>query len=70
VIRGALFDVDSTFDVPKLIAAFQAAEDQPLTPIWGGSNTVAGSDSALGSSLTWEQIRDIAESVICRKAAK
>jgi hypothetical protein len=64
VIRGALFDFDSTFDVPKLIAAFQAAEDQPLTPIWGGSNTVGGSDSALGSSLTWQQLRDIAESVL------
>jgi hypothetical protein len=64
VIRGALYDVGGTFQVPKLIAAFQAAEDQPLTPIWGGSNTVAGSDSALGSSLTWQQLRDIAESVI------
>lgn len=64
VIRGALFDVDCSFDVPKLTAAFQAAEDQPLTPIWGGSDTVAGSDSALGSSLTWQQLRDIAESVL------
>lgn len=64
VIRGALFDFDSSFDVPRLIAAFQAAEDQPGKPIWGGSNTAAGSDSALGSSLTWERLRDIAESVL------
>jgi hypothetical protein len=64
VIRGALFDFESAFDVPRLIAAFQAAEDEPGTPIWGGSNTAAGSDSALGSSLTWQQLRDIAESVL------
>jgi hypothetical protein len=64
VIRGALYDSDGNFDVPRLIAAFQAAEDQPQTPIWGGSNTVAGSDSALGSSLEWQQLRDIAESVL------
>jgi hypothetical protein len=64
VIRGALFDTEGAFDVPKLIAAFQAAEDQPLAPIWGGSNTVAGSDSTLGSSLEWQQLRDIAESVL------
>jgi hypothetical protein len=64
IIRGAVYDVDTTFDVPRLIAAFQAAEDQPQTPIWGGSNTVGGSDSALGSSLTWEQLRDIAERVL------
>lgn len=64
VIRGAIYDTEGTFDVPRLVAAFQAAEDQPQTPIWGGSNTIAGSDSALGSSLTWEQLRDIAESVL------
>jgi hypothetical protein len=63
VIRGALYD-DGAFDVPKLIAAFQKSEDQPLAPIWGGSNTVAGSDSALGSSLKWQQLRDIAEIVL------
>jgi hypothetical protein len=68
IIRGALFDVDSDFDVPRLIAAFQAAEDHPEIPIWGGSDTVAGSDSALGSSLTWEQLRDIAESVLAEPA--
>ena len=38
VIRGALYDNESSFDVPRLIAAFQAAEDQPK-PIWGGSNS-------------------------------
>lgn len=63
VIRGALYGDDS-FDVFKLIAAFQAAEDQPLVPIWDGSNTVAGSDSALGSSLHWQRLRDIAETVL------
>jgi hypothetical protein len=63
LIRGALFD-EGTFDVPKLVAAFQAAEDQPLAPIWGGGDTIAGSDSALGSSLPWSHLRDIAESVI------
>jgi hypothetical protein len=65
VIRGALFDgEEGAFDVPRLIAAFQAAEDQPLVPIWGGSDTAAGSDSALGSSLKWQQLRDIAESAL------
>ncbi len=67
LIRGALFD-DGAFDVPKLLTAFQAAEDQPRAHIWGGSDTAAGSDSALGSSLEWWQLRDIAESVI--RAAK
>ncbi|HEY3440313.1 MAG TPA: hypothetical protein VGK29_06160 [Paludibaculum sp.] len=66
VIRGALYDSDGTFDVPRLIAAFQAAEDQPDKPIWGGSNTVAGSDSTLGSSLEWQQLRDIAESILSK----
>jgi hypothetical protein len=69
VIRGALFDFESAFDVPRLIAAFQAAEDEPGTPIWGGSNTAAGSDSTLGSSLTWQQLRDIAESVLSQAPA-
>ena len=64
VIRGSLFDDEGAFDVPRLIAAFQAAEDQPLAPIWGGSDTAAGSDSALGSSLEWQKIRDIAESAL------
>jgi hypothetical protein len=64
VIRGALYDFETAFDVPRLIAAFQAAEDQPGTAIWGGSNTAAGSDSALGSSLSWQQLRDIAEHVL------
>lgn len=63
IIRGALFD-EGGFDVPKLISAFQSAEDQPQSPIWGGSNTAAGSDSALGSSLDWQRLRDIAEAVI------
>ena len=63
VIRGALYD-EGTFDVPKLIAAFQSAEDQPSTLIWGGSNTAAGSGSALGSSLERQQLRDIAESIL------
>lgn len=69
VIRGAVYDFETTFDVPRLIAAFQAAEDQPDKPIWGGSNTAAGSDSALGSSLTWQQLRDIAESVLSKAPA-
>jgi len=68
VIRGALFDGESAFDVPELIAAFQAAEDQPHTPIWGGSDTAAGSDSALGSSLEWQTLRDITESLAFAKA--
>jgi hypothetical protein len=64
VIRRSLFDDEGAFDVPRLIAAFQAAEDQPLAPIWGGSDTAAGSDSALGSSLEWQKIRDIAEAAL------
>ncbi len=69
VIRGALFDFDTAFDVPRLIAAFQAAEDLPHAPIWGGSNTVGGSDSALGSSLAWPRLRDIAESLLAAHSA-
>ena len=41
LIRGALFD-EGAFDVPTLLSAFQAAEDQPIVPIWGGSDTAAG----------------------------
>jgi hypothetical protein len=64
VIRGALFDGEGAFDVPRLIAAFQAAEDQPVARIWGGSDSAVGSDSALGSSLEWQQLREIAESAL------
>ena len=63
VIRGSPYD-DDTFQVTKLIQAFQAAEDQPDARIWGGSNLAAGSDSELGSSLEWTQLRDIAEAVV------
>ena len=65
VIRGSPFDED-IFQVTKLIDAFQAAEDRPEVKIWGGSNLAAGSDSELGSSLHWTQLRDIAEDVIRR----
>jgi len=61
VIRGSPYDED-IFQVPKLIAAFQAAEDKP--GIWGGSNLAAGSDSEWGSSLHWTQLRDIAEPIV------
>lgn len=61
IIRGSPYDED-LFPVEKLIEAFQAAEDKPK--IWGGSNMAAGSDSELGSSLTWPQLRDIAETVL------
>ncbi len=63
VIRGTPFD-DGDFDIAKLIAAFQEAEDQPGASIWGGSNLAAGSDSELGSSLHWTELRDIAERVL------
>jgi hypothetical protein len=63
IIRGSPYDED-TFQVLKLIAVFQAAEDQPHEPIWGGSDLAAGSDSVLGSSLSWEQLRDIAEPIV------
>jgi hypothetical protein len=63
LIRGTPFD-DGAFDLRKLIDAFQAAEDKPSEPIWGGSNLAAGSDSELGSSLHWTQLRDIAEKVL------
>ncbi|MFN7994884.1 MAG: response regulator [Bryobacteraceae bacterium] len=63
VIRGSPYDED-TFQVIKLIDAFQAAEDLPTAKIWGGSNLAAGSDSELGSSLHWTRIRDIAEAIV------
>jgi len=63
LIRGTPFD-DGAFEIGKLLEAFQAAEDQPTAAIWGGSNLAAGSDSELGSSLHWKQLRDIAERVI------
>jgi hypothetical protein len=50
--------------VPKLLEAFQAAEDLPNVKLWGGSNMAAGSDSELGSSLHWTQLRDIAEPIV------
>lgn len=63
VIRGSPYDED-VFQVNKLIEAFQAAEDTPEARIWGGSNMAAGSDSEMGSSLDWQQIRDIAEPIV------
>ncbi len=63
IIRGSPYDED-TFQISKLIAAFQAAEDKPHESIWGGSGLAAGSDSALGSSLHWTQLRDIAEPIV------
>jgi hypothetical protein len=63
VIRGSPFDED-IFQVTKLVEAFQAAEDQPGARIWGGSNMAAGSDSELGSSLHWTDLRDIAEPIV------
>jgi hypothetical protein len=32
--------------------------------LWGGSNLAAGSDSEMGSSLDWKQLRDIAEPMV------
>jgi hypothetical protein len=63
IIQGSPYD-DESFPIPELVAAFQAAEDQPN--VWGGSNLAAGSDSEAGSSLHWTQLRDIAEAVIRR----
>jgi CheY-like chemotaxis protein len=63
IIRGSPYDED-VFQVSALLEAFQAAEDQPDVRIWGGSNLAAGSDSELGSSLSWTQIRDIAEPIV------
>jgi hypothetical protein len=63
VIRGSPYD-DDIFEAPKLIEAFQAAEDRPDVRVWGGSNLAAGSDSELGSSLHWTQLRDIAEPIV------
>jgi hypothetical protein len=62
VIRGSPYDED-VFQVPRLIEAFQAAEDVP-DRIWGGSNLAAGSDSEFGSSLPWTRLRDIAEAIV------
>lgn len=63
VIRGSPYD-DDVFEVPKLLEAFQAAEDLPNVKLWGGSNMAAGSDSELGSSLHWTRLRDIAEPIV------
>jgi hypothetical protein len=63
IIRGSPFDED-IFQVSKLIEAFQAAEDRPDVKIWGGSNLAAGSDSELGSSLHWTELRDLAEPIV------
>lgn len=63
LIRGSSYDED-TFQIGKLIDAFQAAEDHPDVKIWGGSNLAAGSDSEIGSSLPWTALRDIAEPIV------
>jgi hypothetical protein len=63
VIRGSPYD-DDIFQIPKLLEAFQAAEDFPHVRIWGGSNMAAGCDSELGSSLHWTKLRDIAEEIV------
>lgn len=63
IIRGSPYDED-IFEIPRLIEAFQAAEDQPEEKIWGGSNLAAGSDSQLGSSLHWRQLKEIADRVV------
>ncbi len=66
IIRASPYD-DESFPIPELVQAFQAAEDEEH--VWGGSNLAAGSDSELGSSLHWTQLRDIAEDVIRRACA-
>jgi hypothetical protein len=63
VIRGSPYD-DDIFQIPKLLDAFQAAEDTPNRRIWVGSNMAAGCDSELGSGLDWTRLRDIAEPII------
>jgi hypothetical protein len=63
IIRGSPYDED-VFQIPELIEAFQAAEDRPDVRIWGGSNLAAGSDSEIGSSLSWTALRDIAEPIV------
>jgi hypothetical protein len=63
IIRGSPYD-DDIFSIPKLLDAFQAAEDQPGARIWGGSNMAAGCDSELGSSLHWTTLRDVAEGML------
>ncbi len=35
VIRGSPYD-DDVFEVPRLIEAFQAAEENPDVKVWGG----------------------------------
>ena len=63
VIRGSPYDEDA-FPMTRILDAFQAAEDLPNTKIWGGSNLAGGSDSELGSSLHWQQLREIAEAIV------
>ena len=68
VIRGSPYD-DDLFPVPRLIEAFQSAEDDPAARIWGGSNLAAGCDSELGSSLHWTRLREIADGVVAEAYA-
>ena len=63
VIRGSPYDED-LFPMTRILDAFNAAEDLPNAKIWGGSNLAGGSDSELGSSLHWKQLRDIAEAIV------
>lgn len=69
IIRGSPYDED-TFPVTELVEAFQAAEDRQDVKIWGGSNLAAGSDSEHGSSLEWQQLREIAERVVKEATAR
>lgn len=52
------------FPVPKLYAAFNAAEGFAPGEGWNGSDIIGGSPRLTGSGLSWEQIRDITNEVL------
>lgn len=52
------------FPVPALYAAYNAAENAPPGQGWNGSDIIGGSSREFGSTLSWEQLRDITLEVI------
>jgi len=62
VIRGSPYD-DDIFQVDRLTAAFQAAEDRRDIKIWGGSKPGGGLRQRAGQQPAWTRLRDIAEAI-------
>lgn len=47
------------FPVKKFYDIFNKAENLPTGQGWGGSDIIGGSSRSLGSSLSWEELRDL-----------